>query len=249
MRYADAILADGPVSWWRLDEASGTTAADQIGANPGTYTGGFTLGQPGALAQSGDADASVLLNGTTGYVSVPFSSALNTSVFTWEAWVKFGTVSGQQAIISTTSEPSVNVFDGITWNLDGSGNYAANINTGGPSGTFLYLGVTGGFVVGNWYHLAFTWNSSNGSYQGWVNGASTASGTQTVAGFAANTTGLMGIGENGSFAPPANTLSGNMAQAAVYNYALSTAQVAAHYNAGVGLPGRLGAPARMPLGA
>ena len=49
MCYRDAVLADNPASYWRLDETSGTTAADDKGAAAGTYRNGVTLGQTGAL--------------------------------------------------------------------------------------------------------------------------------------------------------------------------------------------------------
>jgi signal peptidase len=55
--YAEQVLADNPASYWRLGEAGGTSMADVTGANPGTYTGGVTLGQPGALV--GDSDPAV----------------------------------------------------------------------------------------------------------------------------------------------------------------------------------------------
>jgi hypothetical protein len=47
--YPDAVLADNPVSYWRLDETSGSTATDSKGANAGTYVNGPTLNQAGAL--------------------------------------------------------------------------------------------------------------------------------------------------------------------------------------------------------
>lgn len=41
--YDSLVLADGASFYWKLDETSGTTAADSSGANTGTYTGTFTL--------------------------------------------------------------------------------------------------------------------------------------------------------------------------------------------------------------
>ena len=49
--YSQQVLADTPAAYWRLGEASGTTAADSSGANrTGRYLNTPTLGQPGALA-------------------------------------------------------------------------------------------------------------------------------------------------------------------------------------------------------
>src|SRR2546429_2006240 len=48
--YPSVILGDSPSAYYRLGEASGTTAFDSSGHNQhGTYLGGPTLGQPGAL--------------------------------------------------------------------------------------------------------------------------------------------------------------------------------------------------------
>src|SRR6266849_10213854 len=48
--YAQVVLADAPVAYWRLGETTGATAVDSAGTNPATVFGGVTLGQAGALA-------------------------------------------------------------------------------------------------------------------------------------------------------------------------------------------------------
>src|SRR5205807_64318 len=48
--YPGNVLSDGPLAYWRLDEASGTTAADLSGDGfNGTYNGSVTLGSSGLL--------------------------------------------------------------------------------------------------------------------------------------------------------------------------------------------------------
>jgi hypothetical protein len=55
-------------AYWRLGESSGTTAADSSGnGNVGTYVGGVTLGQTGALL-SDAANTAAALNGSSGLV-------------------------------------------------------------------------------------------------------------------------------------------------------------------------------------
>src|SRR5690348_8202795 len=110
--YSTAVLADGPSSYWRLGETSGSTATDQRGAAPGTYSGHVTLGQPGAL--TGDPDPAVALDGSSALVSA--GSAYNfagTAAFTLEAWVAPTIVDGQYRRIvskevydSTTNPPT-----------------------------------------------------------------------------------------------------------------------------------------------
>ena len=45
--YDQAVAADSPLAYWRLDESSGSTAADQTGQRPGAISSGVTLGVPG----------------------------------------------------------------------------------------------------------------------------------------------------------------------------------------------------------
>ena len=81
------MRGDAPAGYWRLDETSGTTAADTIGGNAGTYSGGVTLGIPGAVA--GDTAAS--FDGT-GQVTVPDSASLHTGDTFTEQFTVAGTV-------------------------------------------------------------------------------------------------------------------------------------------------------------
>jgi hypothetical protein len=43
--YPAAVLADSPISYWRLDETSGVVAHDAQSRNNGTISGGVILGQ------------------------------------------------------------------------------------------------------------------------------------------------------------------------------------------------------------
>jgi RHS repeat-associated protein len=80
--YASTIRADSPAVYYRVGEASGSTAADSSGNNrTGTYASGSTLGSSGALAN--DADT-----GFSGQASYPGGSGLPTgnadrSLETW----------------------------------------------------------------------------------------------------------------------------------------------------------------------
>jgi Concanavalin A-like lectin/glucanases superfamily len=81
--YPALVVADGAVAYWRLNEASGLTAVDVIGAKNGTIAGGVTLGQPGALA---DGDSAMAFNAvgsqiTCGAVSLPATCSI-------EVWLK-----------------------------------------------------------------------------------------------------------------------------------------------------------------
>src|SRR5437867_2919793 len=80
----------GLVGYWRLDETTGTSAADKQGAATGTYTGGPTLGAAGSLA---DGNKAVTLNGSSQYVTMGSVAALRpASTVSVETIVKFGAV-------------------------------------------------------------------------------------------------------------------------------------------------------------
>ena len=68
--YSQTVLADSPRAYWRLGEASGTSAADASGnGRTGSYVASPTLGVPGAL--TGDSNTAVGFNGSSQYVNVP----------------------------------------------------------------------------------------------------------------------------------------------------------------------------------
>src|SRR3989442_137950 len=94
MSYQSVVLADNPIRYYRLGEASGTVATD-LGsqAQNGTLNGGITLAQTGLPV--GDADTSELFNGSTGYISVPTTGLPSGSAnFTLECWVQFPSFPG-----------------------------------------------------------------------------------------------------------------------------------------------------------
>ncbi len=66
--YRSRMLSLEPVAYWRLGEADGTVATDEVGDSDGVYTGGYTLAQPGALAW--DDDAAAAFDGDDGHVAL-----------------------------------------------------------------------------------------------------------------------------------------------------------------------------------
>jgi hypothetical protein len=79
--YAQSVLEDDPVAYWRLGEGTGTALDRSSNGNAGTYVGGTssTEGISGATR----------FDGSSGYVRVPDSSTLNqpTNGITLEAWI------------------------------------------------------------------------------------------------------------------------------------------------------------------
>jgi hypothetical protein len=119
--YSSEVLADSPSAYWRLGESSGTTVVDETGANPGTYTGGVTLGQPGAL--QGSLNTSVSLDGVNDYASAPDSDSLDaTTGVSIEAWAKRVRSNAFQVIVGKPGNGQSKHENYALW-FD-SGNYA-----------------------------------------------------------------------------------------------------------------------------
>lgn len=85
--YDDEVLADSPLSYWKLDELGGSVAVDSVGSTDGTYVGTPTFGLPGvaggtAVQMYGPSGASCLeiVSETFNFVGrLPFA---------FEIWVK-----------------------------------------------------------------------------------------------------------------------------------------------------------------
>jgi len=84
--YLSAVMADGPMAYWRLGESSGTTEAkDEINnAHPGEYLNNVVLGEPGAIIP--DSNTAARFNGSDQRAEIPYAQDLNTPPLTIEVW-------------------------------------------------------------------------------------------------------------------------------------------------------------------
>jgi hypothetical protein len=221
--YAATVIADRPVSYWRLGETSGTIAGDQTVANPGTYEGPPTLGAASLLGTD-TADAAVAFDGAGDDVRVGQSGSLDIGgAITLEAFVK------------PTSLPAAGSFRQI---VAKTGSYALDLNGSALELTLYQLGVArrlqapaGTILAGRAYHVAGTFDGATERL--YVNGRQVASAALS----GATDVTIDGL-RIGSWDGTQQFFAGTIDEAAVYSKALSAAQVAAHF-----------AAAQLPLGA
>lgn len=201
------------VAVWMFDETSGTTADNIEGtsAYDATYTGGFTLNQTGPAS----GVAAVDLNGTTGYVSVPYNAALNPSVFTMEIWVYFD--AGNCYIFDNiSSNKGVRLFCGV------SGTTTLTLGTG--SSTSLCGVLQYDLQTSRWYHLAVTYDGVRPRM--YVDGREDSVCNTTA--YSPKTSGILNVGR---LAAGSSYLNGKVAAFAIYNSALSSAAIKGLYDA------------------
>jgi len=217
--YATKILGTtGLVGYWRLGETTGTVACDTKSGTDGTYQPGTTLGRPGAIP--GDPDTAVELDGSTGWVSAPDRTALDVGDrFTVEAWVRRGALSTMenQVIASKQNGSWVLMFDPSNQIVLRRSNVADAASS-----------VAAVTDTTTWHHVVAT--KSGSSVHLYLDGADV-TGPVTNQTMVDNTEQLA-IGRSSGVA----SFAGSIDEVAVYNAALTSAQVANHFAAGAPAP-------------
>src|SRR5262245_15557071 len=85
--YAQVVLGDHPLAYWRFDEKMPPIAADSAtGAHPGTYAPGVTLGAKGAIVGH-DGGAAAFDNGEELVAMGNVFSFEGRATFSLEAWI------------------------------------------------------------------------------------------------------------------------------------------------------------------
>jgi hypothetical protein len=211
MAYAELVVADGAVAYWRLGETSGTTAVDEIAGANGTISIGVTLNQLGALP---DGNKAMAFNGTTGKIRTP--SRTLAATFTLEAWIRT-TVALQSPVCSNRE-----LGNGPYFGLNGSGQL------------YLYItfGVSGGPVLTDniWHHIVATFNGTTSIL--YLDGAQIASGDQVYSGQTTPFEIAHDVANDQFF-------TGFVDDVAIYPTALTPTQIAAHYAAAAPVDVRL----------
>jgi hypothetical protein len=156
---AQEFVTDGLVSFWSFDRAtiSGDTVKDVWGNNDGTMVDTQVV--------AGKINEGLEFSGSSSLVDIVIDPSLDiTDAITIEAWIKLSV---------WQEDPNRNVIM-ARYNTDGNRRYLQfSINP--SNGLATYMGHSGGTAyaqtqkggtnpewVGNWVHVAFTWDKSDG---------------------------------------------------------------------------------------
>jgi hypothetical protein len=229
--YGKAVVADSPVAYWRLGEASGSTLRDQRELYDGSYASpGPQLGQTGAIR--GESNSAARFSGQL--ASIPYDAALNPNPaggLSVEAWVLFDQLgTDYQAIVS--SRLTAGGYKGWTLYYNGAANRFEFWHGGGSDWT-LVRGSTPA-QTGRWYHLVGTLNG--GQLALYLNGdPEPVSYSQGSGTYSSNTTGSTLIGAaRGTNGTIMYHLNGKADEVALYASALPPDRIRAHYEGGIG---------------
>lgn len=218
--YQAAVLADSPIDYYRLDEASGTTARDISGnGNNGTYTSRITLNQGGATT---DGDTAVAMTGTGMQHGGGSTLPTGTTSRTVEVWFK---------TTATPSSPWGSTL--VAWGAESSNEmFAVKVfsstqvkMTNWNNAYYFTVPAGDNTLDGKWHYLVETFDGTNTTF--YYDGQNI--GTQAVSvNTVLSSVGLVLGSQTGFNDSPYN---GSLDEVAIYNKVLTAAQIQAHYNA------------------
>ncbi|MEU1971942.1 PKD domain-containing protein [Microbacterium sp. NPDC019599] len=221
--YGQAVYALEPALYWRLNETTGTIAADASGSNQkGTYFGSISQGANGALAGVADTAATF----TNGQV-ISQGSFTNPRSYSLEAWFKTSTTTGGK-IIGFGNSPDGN-----------SSGYDRHIYMT-PDGQLIYgvwvgftdtLQTPGSYNDGQWHHVVATQGAQG--MRLYVDGVLRGSNDHTDA---QDYTGYWHVGGDITWGPGDWEFDGTIDEVAVYMNPISASDVASHYTLGTNAP-------------
>jgi Concanavalin A-like lectin/glucanases superfamily len=220
--YSDAVLADSPLLYWRLNEVTPGTgsAADSSGnGRNGTYVGSPT-GVAGLVIN--DTDLAVQFNGSSQWVTSTYNPFAVGGTLTFECWWKRNTRTTNDCIWGG-SQASTQPFFTQSLNVDD----ISFFTSAGAAGQTW----TNAALFGNVFHLALTFTGSTKVSELWVNGVS--QGTKTHSTDFDIAPGNFNLCKRSASSDPAD---GTVDDMAIYGSILRSDQIRAHYQAGGGMP-------------
>lgn len=213
-------LTDNLVSYYELEESSGTTATDSHGTNDGTYSGNLPTAVTGKIGNAQDGDGS-----NSDLITVSDTNDLDLSGdFTIAYWVNFDATGLSEGVLAKG-------------NLNDGG--AAGYSLYKPTNDFMRLilrdgtnqdlieGSTTNISSGTWYHFVATRSGSDVTL--YLNGSSDGTGTSSLD--PSNTDDLTMFNDiDGSF-----SFDGQLDEVGIWTRALTAQEVSDLYNNGNGL--------------
>ncbi len=212
----------GPTAEWELNDKAGSTiAADTAAQDPATVDGTITFGATGPTTTASAAN----FNGSS---TLDAHAAVNTTQsYSVSAWVKLGTLTGQQWALAEgdTNHAALYLgYNGTNWQF---------MTTTSDTAATTYAFAAGGPTptLNTWTHLIGTYDATAGTLTLYVNGtpAATAANTTPVAG------GNLTIGGALCTATGSTSyedLTGSVANVQTYNRALNARQALNLYDSG-----------------
>jgi hypothetical protein len=152
--YLNAVKADGPAKYWRLDETTGTQARDNSGrASVGTYSGSLNLNVDGAIPSNKGIHL-----GSTGMVTSAFGGGPAANTYTVETWIRTTTKTGGRVWGMGNRQATTSSSQDRLMYMANSGQLLFGIWNGGPK----VVKSDRSYNDGYWHHVVATQDGTNG---------------------------------------------------------------------------------------
>ena len=213
--YGKAVRDGRPSLYWRLDEASGTTAADSSGlGDDGDLVGKGAWGAATTVAPG----SSLALDG--GAV-VSRRTVTNPLSFSLEGWVKTTSATGGRILgFGDGATGTSTLYDRALW-LDGAG----RAHFGIYAGREVNITSPAALNDGAWHQVVASFDAQQGMAL-YVDGVKVATDPNTEAG---SYTGRWRAGADNVWGGAGSNIGGQLDEVAVYDRAVSADEVAARY--------------------
>lgn len=228
--YAQVVLQDSPLAYWRLGETSGATTAQDAsghGVN-GVYKGNVGLGVKGAIA--GDPDTAANFDGATSFVDVgQFLQAGGNAPFSLELWAAPMVDTNYHGLVSrndSNGPPS----EGYLMYVEPSPQPFYDLERLEPPSSKAILQTNFMATSGAWAHVVTTYDGATMAI--YVNGNLENTKAATFAVTGATSDFVVGAEGGGS----TSWFLGQLDEVAAYDHVLPATHVLAHYHVGVGQP-------------
>ncbi len=223
------------INHWTFDETSGGTAADSSGGLNAVWQNGvstelsWTTGQVG-----GAADLSGLVAGNNYFLVSSLSTLVNATGLSLSAWIN------PDGFTGTTYEGVFTTRGTLTGTAMGNQNWGFSWENGNSTpnpGPHLDSRTGNGVdsnpatieATGGWYHIALVWDGVAGTHKNYINGVLTASDIGPIGAISG---GSWQIG-NDDCCGGNRDFDGQIDDLAVWDNALSGAQISAIYQGGL----------------
>jgi len=214
--YAQTVIADGPVAYWRFEESNALIAVDEMGNYPGTFSGAVARGPGIGRGRGAEFD------GSTTRLSIGDVFAFSgTAPYTLEVWARPSVIDSHVRFLidrssSRTPVDGYQLYYGSTFTL-------AARSVQGKEGGY----ASGPEIVANrWTHVVATYDGNQDTL--YLDGVLINSTVGPV--LPAATAGTFSVGDAGS--DQFYKYLGVLDEVAIYPLALPAARVAAHSAAG-----------------
>ena len=228
----DSKVGLPPTARWKLDDGSGATAKDSVGANPGTVSGGVTW--------SSDHGGSAVFNGGDSRITTAGPVLDTTGSYSISAWVNARSASDYMTVVSTGGQQSASAYLQYNSMFNAWTFISPSTDVLDPS-AYLAVHASSPPTLNKWTHLLAVFDATSGTMRLYVDG--------TLIGSALNPTPWKATSKLsiGAVAPgqtaAGDWFNGSISDVRVYQQALTGADagVLAHGDAPTGPVGGVGA--------